>query len=515
MQEVSQAWISAQQQALVPMSYVEVSLTVGDPEAEADAEASSNGDLYIANTPAIVTMEDQSPVKYAMLEDNLWGLDGTFDVVPDSEPYGENGYIGSALCGADGTFADPVPTLTVSFSKVYTAIIPGITVRWSDTYEEYATDFTVTAYNGDTQVAQKIVTGNSAVQVVVSVDIENYDRIVITVQKWCLPYRRARAEAVTVGIVQTYTKTGLMSYEHTISVDPLSGELPNAEITFEVSNLDGQYNPDNPQGVEKYLVERREITARYGYLLDDRVEWIPAGVFFMSEWNCPQNGITATFTARDGQEYMTDLYTGASTGTLYAIADAAFTQAGLPEKSGGGNRWEIDSSLNNITAAGDADLSAYTIKEVLQLCANAACCVLYQDRQGVFHIEPLASGQTEYPINQFNSYANSEISLSKQLKGVDINNGQYTLSVGPVGETQQITNPLISDTQAPAVAQWVANYLVNRRELSGEFRADPRLDALDRVVNTNDFSTSIVLVTEVKYSYNGAFRGSYEGRAGV
>lgn len=140
---------------------------------------------------------------------------------------------------------------------------------------------------------------------------------------------------------------------------------------------------------------------------------------------------------------------------------------------------------------------------------------MYQDRLGIFHIEPLAASTPEYPINQFNSYQYSEVSLSKQLRAVDINNGQYVLQVATVGDTQQINNPLISDAQAPVVAQWVANYLVNRRTLSGEFRADPRLDALDRVANTNSFSTSTVLVTQITYTYNGAFRGTYEGRAGV
>jgi hypothetical protein len=515
MQQVSQAWIDAQQQTLVPESYVEVSLTVGDPDSQADASVESNGDLFLANTADIVTEVEQSPTVFATGELNIWGLDGTAELVPDEAPYGDQGYIGSELSGADCTFPDANPTLTVSFSQVFSAVIPGITIQWSETYNEWASAFTVTAYNGTAQVAQQVVTGNTDVLSVVSMDISNYDKIVVEVQEWCLPYHRARVEQLTIGLIQTYGKKEIMSYQHTIFADPLSGDLPNAEITFEVSNLNGQYNPDNPQGVEKYLMERQEITARYGYKLNGAIEWIAAGVFFMSEWNCPQNGITATFTARDAQEYMTDLYSGPSTGTLAAIATAAFQQAGLPTLTSGANRWEIDSSLSSITAATGADLSAYTIKEVLQLCANAACCALWQDRSGIFHIAPVAAGATTYPINQFNSYENSEISLSKQLKAVDINSGQYTLSVADVGDTQQITNPLISASQAPVVAQWVADYLVNRRTLSGEFRADPRLDALDRVVNTNDFSTSTVLVTEITYTYNGAFRGSYEGRAGA
>ena len=48
--------------------------------------------------------------------------------------------------------------------------------------------------------------------------------------------------------------------------------------------------------------------------------------------------------------------------------------------------------------------------------------------------------------------------------------------------------------------------------LSSSWRADPRLDALDIVDNENDYGTSKVLMTEVKYDYNGAFKGSGEGK---
>lgn len=515
MQNVSPAWIAAQQQTLVPESFIEVSLTVGDPDAQLDAEASSNGEQPVSDTAAIVQDPQDSPELYATTELNMWGLSGTAEILPDEPPYGDDGYIGSELSNADGSFSEITPTLTIAFSQVYDAVIPGITIKWSETYGEWATDFRVTAYNGTAQVAQKTVSGNTNIQSVVNLDIQNYNKITIEVLSWCLPMHWARIEQITLGIVQVYAKKSLMSYQHTLSVDPLSAELPTAEITFEVSNLNGQYNPDNPQGVEKYLMERQEITARYGYQLNGAIEWISAGTFFMSEWDCPQNGITATFKARDAQEYMTDLYSGPSSGTLMAIATSAFQQAALPPLADGSNRWVIDDSLASIIAATDADLSENTLKEVLQLCANAACCVLYQDRAGIFHIEPLAPGSSDYPISQFNSYANSEVSLSKQLRAVDINSGQYTLPVGAVGDTQQVSNPLISDAQAPVVAQWVANLLINRRTLSGEFRADPRLDPLDRVINTNNFATSTVLVTSITYTYNGAFRGSYEGRAGA
>ena len=58
----------------------------------------------------------------------------------------------------------------------------------------------------------------------------------------------------------------------------------------------------------------------------------------------------------------------------------------------------------------------------------------------------------------------------------------------------------------------VENYMKNRMVLSSDWRADPRLDALDIVTNENNYNKNKVLMTSVDYSYNGAFKGKGEGR---
>lgn len=516
MQTVSQAWKDEQDKTLVAAeSFVELGLNVGDPDAQADATASDNGHLMISNVGQTVDEAEKAPVKYETLEDNLWILDGTLNVIPDKAPYGNNGYVGSALSKSDGTYS-VIPTVTISFSKVYQTVLPGLTITWGSAYEaEYADTYKITAYNGASLVFTYTVEGNRDLTSVLSKDIQGYNKITIEILKWCKPYRRARIENIIIGIEAIYSKKDIFKFSHSMFVDPLSAELPKMEITFEVVNLNGKYNPDNPEGINKYIMERQEIKARYGYKIGDGIEWIKAGTFYLSEWDFPQNGITATFTARDGLEYMTDPYTGPSSGTLANIAVSAMRQAGLPSMPDGSDPWTIHSSLSSIQAASGADLSANTIAEVLQYVANAGCCVFYQDRDGRVHIEPLSSGEKDYSIDRFNSYSNAEISLTKQLKAVNVNDGQSVVTVGAVGEIQNVNNPLISAERAPTVARWVANYLKERKTFSGSFRADPRLDPLDRVENETQFSQSAVLITQIDFTYNGAFRGSYKGRSGV
>ena len=307
------------------------------------------------------------------------------------------------------------------------------------------------------------------------------------------------------------------------------------EVKFSIDNVEGEYNPYNPDGLAKYLIERQEIKTRYGLKMDDgSIEWIKGGTFYLSEWYAKQNGITADFTARDLLEFMsttyydTDYDPNGNGRTLYELAEAVLTKAELPLNSNGTVKWYIDPSLddeNNFLTK--APLPEDTLANCLQLIANAGECVLYQDRDGILRIEPLKFENTDYEINKFNSYSKSEITLSKPIKQVKIKVYSYTMSdrgiestttevvhsVGIAGETITIDNPLITDSaRASSLASWLATHLGHRMTLDSSWRADVRLDALDIVINENDYDTNRVRMTEIEFQYNGAFRGTGKGK---
>jgi hypothetical protein len=88
-----------------------------------------------------------------------------------------------------------------------------------------------------------------------------------------------------------------------------------------------------------------------------------------------------------------------------------------------------------------------------------------------------------------------------------------TIPSGASGETVTVDNMLITNhDRASVIGSWVESYMKNRKVLNQKWRADPRLDALDIVSNENDYNTDKVIMTSVNYSYNGAFRGTGEGR---
>ena len=277
-------------------------------------------------------------------------------------------------------------------------------------------------------------------------------------------------------------------------------------------------------------MERQEVKSRYGLRLDDgSIEWINGGTFYMSEWYAKQNGLTADFSARDLLEFMSGLYndpvTEISERSLYDLALNILQSADLPLNSDGTIKWFIDESLKSIKTK--APLPNDTLANCLQLIANAATCVLYQDRTGTLRIEPLKEDDTDYKIDSFNSYTKSEISLSKPIKqlnvkvytyeigekGIESTSKEISVNLGKKGETITIDNPLVTDIyHAQSIYNWFLHNLAHRTTLDSSWRVDVRLDALDIVTNENSYNSNRVLMTEVDFKYSGAFKGTGKGK---
>ncbi len=525
MQNVSTAWKQtlgcydyADRPNILPISFVEVRYTVADPAAQRNAEATDNGHVYFSDADQITNTLEKSYSKYPMFDEpNCWILDGACKMLSHDGP--DTGFVSSVQSGADCVFSS-YPVITVQLDRVYSTIMPGLTITWGAAYDEMARHFIVRVFNGVTLKNEYEITDNTETMTVIDEDITDYDKVVIEIIEWCLPYCRARVEEIVLGIVRIFDKMRLLSYTHKMEADALTLTLPDNSVMFEISNVDGEWNPDNPEGSTKYLLERQEISTRYGYKIGGAIEWVNGGTFYMSEWDTPSNGITAKFTARSLIDFMGATYAIPvnTTMTLYELAIDALTQANMPTNPDGSDKWSVSNSLSGITITLPVDRDNnvdfdYTLAEVLQMCANAACCTLNIDRDGNIIIAPLSATMTDYLIDQFVSYANAEYKLSKPLKSVDVNDGLGVDANGDTGEVQKIKNPLIQNsTVANAVAVWVKGSLAGRKTLSGEYRPDPRLDALDKISTQNKYAANAVCVTSIEYRYAGAFRGKFEGR---
>ena len=333
-----------------------------------------------------------------------------------------------------------------------------------------------------------------------------------------------------------YTKKDLLSFTHQQTGSLVTGELPKNHIEFSLDNSDGKWNPSNPRGMERYLSDRLKVVLRYGYIINSREIWIPGGVFYLSEWRTSLNGMEASFKARDILEYMIDTtYTGEITGTLYDIALRAIAATEVPDDQGVASfvlgesllgsavlGWvptggvSISDELKKYTVGNIEYNGDETIAVILQKCANAAGCVMYQNREGALVIGKLSYEDTGYVIPTKLSYAYPEIDFSRPIKNVSVTYYDNAVTLYPFsskGETQTLNNDFIATKeQADSVARWVCDSLRTRQQIKGEYRGDPRLDLFDVVSVESKYGTIVgVVLTDIKYTFTGAFRATYSG----
>lgn len=500
---VSDAWKAVQKETVLPESFVEVTYWVTDAGAQGLLTESNNGSVFYSDHESIVETANKDFHKYATLENNIWALDGSCGILPSQAPYGDTGYV------ADAEY----PMVTIMFPEVREQAVPGITIVWSETYGEYATRCRITALNGTEIVVSEEFMTNS-VRHTYDMPMANYDRIYIEIIDWVIPDHRPRIERIYLGALEIYTKKDLVRFSHTQTMDLLSTELPKNQVTFTLDNSSDIWNPDNPVGNVRYLTNQQEVSVRYGYKLPTGIEWIPAGTFWISEWDTPYNGLEATFTARDLLEFLNIPYSGPRAGTLYEIATAALSQGNLPRLENGDPRYFLDESLKTITTDFSADEESYTAAVVLQMVANAGQCVMHQDRNGILRIERFERQASDYEIGPNMSYTHPERVLTKPPMLVNVNDGLWVENVASAGESIAINNPVITQVgTATDVARWAAAALRRRNLIRGSYRPDPSLDVLDVVSIESKYSNKFMAaVTEITYEYNGAFRGQYAGR---
>ena len=440
MQIVTQEWKDNQKKTIVPESYLQIYYELSDVEALQDASTSDNGHEFYSDTAQIVSEVVTTIMPYGTLEHNLWKLDGSIEPIPSNPPYQNSGYVGNKISGDDCLFpTGSIPIITISFTKVHTYRIPGIFITFSENFNEWSPHFKMIVYNGTSIVTQQEITGNTDNAVLILEDIYDYDRITIEFYEWSLPNRRPRIESIIMGIREEFTKNDIIDFSQTMEVDPIGASLPNSSIQFSLNNLNGDFDLQNPQGLAKFLIERQAIKVSYGFKRSNgQFEIINAGIYYMSEWDAPQKGLKATFKAKDLLEFMDKTYVKGlyrpSGITYYDLANEVLTDLDILMNEDGTVKWILDDVLKNYTTK--APLPITTVAQCLQYIAQAACCVMYCDRNGQFHIEPINETETDYEIDYFNSYGYPKYTLQKPLKDVSVKIYNYT----PKSETTELFN---------------------------------------------------------------------------
>lgn len=363
------------------LGFLKVKFNIVDPETNPDL--SSNSEEIFSDLDNIKETTIAQTKNYATLEKNFWLLN-------DSQPiYGseelEQTYVSSYMSDKNCLFSDKACiTLT---SSVYLTTL-GLTMVFDSIDKNYAKKLKVKAYRDSTMIMDKDYTLSSYSDRLIFADNEElvrWNKIEIYFIESSLPYRRIRVNQLLFGIMETYTDENLISAESKEKTTMINSELPTHTFKFTIDNMNKLFNPDNPQGWYRYILQQQPISYEWGYQLDDgTIEWILGGKMLLTgSVEVGENQVS--FSTTSLINYLTKVYKkgvyNSSGRSLYDLAVDVLEDSNIDS-----SQYNLWSGLKSIKT--DAPLPKLEARQLLQIIATTGNCILFTNRENVINIQP-------------------------------------------------------------------------------------------------------------------------------
>ncbi len=363
------------------LGFLKVKFNIVDPETNPDL--SSNSEEIFSDLDNIKEATIPQSKNYATLEKNFWLLN-------DSQPiYGseelEQTYVSSYMSDKNCLFSDKACiTLT---SSVYLTTL-GLTMVFDSIDKNYAKKLKVKAYRDNTMIMDKDYTLSSYSDRLIFADNEElvrWNKIEIYFIESSLPYRRIRVNQLLFGIMETYTDENLISAESKEKTTMINSELPTHTFKFTIDNMNKLFNPDNPQGWYRYILQQQPISYEWGYQLDDgTIEWILGGKMLLTgSVEVGENQVS--FSTTSLINYLTKVYKkgvyNSSGRSLYDLAVDVLEDSNIDS-----SQYNLWSGLKSIKT--NAPLPKLEARQLLQIIATTGNCILFTNRENVINIQP-------------------------------------------------------------------------------------------------------------------------------
>lgn len=363
------------------LGFLKVKFNIVDPETNPDL--SSNSEEIFSDLDNIKETIIPQTKNYATLEKNFWLLN-------DSQPiYGseelEQTYVSSYMSDKNCLFSDKACIILTS--SVYLTTL-GLTMVFDSIDKNYAKKLKVKAYRDSTMIMDKDYTLSSYSDRLIFADNEElvrWNKIEIYFIESSLPYRRIRVNQLLFGIMETYTDENLISAESKEKTTMINSELPTHTFKFTIDNMNKLFNPDNPQGWYRYILQQQPISYEWGYQLDDgTIEWILGGKMLLTgSVEVGENQVS--FSTTSLINYLTKVYKkgvyNSSGRSLYDLAVDVLEDSNIDS-----SQYNLWSGLKSIKT--DAPLPKLEARQLLQIIATTGNCILFTNRENVINIQP-------------------------------------------------------------------------------------------------------------------------------
>lgn len=389
---------------------VRIVFGVSDPDAPRNSTLSDNGHLYYSQLNSI-DLGLTVTRTYETLERGRFVLSGKNLLAREPEKIMYQGFVSSVMSNDDGNFVGEKPTITIDFGSYYTKL-SGLTLIFDDTMNNYVNDFTVNIYNNDALILTETHNPTSP-RYVSKNQIPEFNKMEFIFNSTNIPHRRVRLHELVYGIVDTLTDRDISDCSLTVSADMFATELPTNRLDFTIFDVENKYNPDNPENLIQYLENGQSVKFFYGQYLDDEsIEWIPMYTGYTTgEVSVSDSGFVKNISIKS-EALLSLLDTVYHGGTYLSSGISLYDLANnLIDSVGYTGALNLSDDLRNITTR--TLLNGKTIKEGLQLIANAGGMSIYIDRNGVINIKDMMAKET--PVIDFNQHAMLQMPKSNRI----------------------------------------------------------------------------------------------------
>jgi len=241
-----------------------------------DATATVNVTLQPFSKLADLKTGNISAKPYATYEPNFWLLDGNYKFRL-ADPLVHVGLFSVEQSDENGIFATP-PVLTVTFASVHST--QGLTLKFSQTTNDYASIFSVAYYNAANALIQTNTYYPTTPEFYTAQAATDFTKIVITFYNTNKAVRFLRLRGLDYGKLINFSGADIKTCSIIEEIDPTALTLPINTLDLTVFSSDADFNIVDPLG-DYASLQRRQPLDVYENVEGERVF---IGTFYLDDW---------------------------------------------------------------------------------------------------------------------------------------------------------------------------------------------------------------------------------------
>lgn len=362
-------------------TFIEIRFGISDPDAPNSSTFTGSEQLIYSNTNLLDRGVEVSQT-YDTLERNRFYLNGIGVLEPEDD-YIYQGFVGDLISDDNGNFSTP-QYLEVSFDRKF--IFAGLSFVFDETRNDYVSDMTISIYS-DNSLVETIDSEPNNYRYVVDRDIPECNKIRFGFNKTSTPHRRIRISSLYFGIVDILTDDKIINSTYKNSIDLISTTLPKQSFSFTIFDVDGKYDPENPDSYFKYIENGQSVAVTLKQNIQDSALFkMPiCNVYSFGNITTSKAGLVKQITVPCSSilDFLDNEYNGqtySSTGiTVYDLLTNILNDNDL------GGLIELDEYLKDYKTYNI--INGKSVKNCIQLLCNMTASSLIITRDGTFKIK--------------------------------------------------------------------------------------------------------------------------------